>query len=169
VDALPALNWVDLTLLAALLLSVIVGLVRGFVFELLSLAGWVAAWMAAQWFAPEVAPHLPVGAPGSALNLGAAFAATFLAALIVWGIAARLLRMLIRATPLSVIDRLLGAAFGVLRGGVLLLAVAMVIGLTPLAKSAVWQQSRGAVALQAVLKGLLPMLPPQVSEHLPRA
>lgn len=168
-DALPALNWVDLTLLAALLLSVIVGLVRGFVFELLSLAGWVAAWMAAQWFAPEVAPHLPVGTPDSALNLGAAFAVTFLAALIVWGIAARLLRMLIRATPLSVIDRLLGAAFGVLRGGVLLLAVAMVIDLTPLAKSAVWQQSRGAVALQAVLKGLLPMLPPEVSEHLPRA
>jgi membrane protein required for colicin V production len=168
-DSLPTLNWVDLTLLAVLLLSVIVGLVRGFVFELLSLAGWVAAWIAAQWFAPEVAPHLPVGAPGSAVNLGAAFAATFLAALIVWGLAARLLRMLIRATPLSVVDRALGAAFGLVRGSVMLLAVAMVIGLTPLAKSGVWQQARGAGVLQAALQGLLPLLPPQVSEHLPRA
>lgn len=168
-DALPALNWVDLTLLAVLLVSVIVGIVRGFVFELLSLAGWVAAWIAAQWFAPQVAPHLPVGAPGSALNLGAAFAATFLAALIAWGLAARLLRMLIRATPLSAIDRVLGAAFGLVRGGVLLLAVAMVVGLTPLAKSGVWQQARGAGVLQAALQGLLPLLPPEVSEHLPRA
>ena len=51
---------------------------------------------------------------------------------------------------------------------VLLLAVAAAIGFTPLAKSAAWQQSRGAAALQAVLQLLLPLLPPQVSEHLVR-
>lgn len=164
-----SMSWVDMAMLAVLLLSVVVGLVRGFVYELLSLLGWVAAWFAAQWFAPEVAAWLPVGTPGSALNLGAAFALCFIAALIVWGLAARLVRLLLHATPLSLIDRALGAVFGALRGGVLLLALAVVVGLTPWARSTAWQQSRGAAGLRAALHSLLPLLPPPLAQHLPRA
>ncbi len=57
---LPALHALDWAFLAVLAVSVIVGLVRGFVFECLSLAGWVVAWFAAQWAAPWVAGYLPV-------------------------------------------------------------------------------------------------------------
>jgi membrane protein required for colicin V production len=165
-ELLQQIGWIDIALVGILLLSVVVGLVRGFVFELLSLAGWIAAWFAAQWFAPLVAPHIPVGAPGSALNLGAAFAITFIVALVVWALVSQLVRLLIHATPLSIPDRLLGAVFGLVRGVVLLLAVTTVVGFTPLAKSAAWQQSRGATALHAALAALLPLLPPQVSKHL---
>lgn len=163
------IGWVDMLLLAVLAVSVIVGLIRGFVFEVLSLAGWIAAWFAAQWFAPLAAPYVPLGVPGSALNLGAAFAVVFVAALIVWAIAARLIRLLIQATPLSLPDRGLGALFGALRGVVLLLAVAAVVGLTPAVRSPAWQQSRGAGVLAALLDGLMPLLPPQVASQLRRA
>lgn len=162
-----AMGWVDAVMLGVLLLSVIVGLVRGLVYEMLSVAGWFAAYFAAQWAAPEVAPLLPVGAAGSALNLGAAFAVTFIAALIVWSLAARMLRWLIRATPLSPIDRLLGAVFGTARAMIVLLALATVIGLTPWIKSPAWQQSQGAVWLETMLRGLKPVLPPDLSRHLP--
>ena len=101
------------------------------------------------------------------MNHGAAFAAAFIVALIVWGLAARLVRLLIRATPLSLLDRLLGAGFGLARGLVVLLVVATVIGLTPLTKSVAWQQSHAAVGLNSVLRGLKPVLPPDVSRHLP--
>jgi membrane protein required for colicin V production len=164
---LTPIAWVDAAMLGVLLLSVIVGLWRGFVFELLSLVGWVAAYFAAQWFTPMLAAHLPVGTPGSALNHGAAFATAFIAALIFWGLAARLVRLMIRATPLSLLDRLLGAGFGLARGLVVLLAVTTVIGLTPLTKSVAWQQSHAAVGLNSVLRGLRPVLPPDVSRHLP--
>jgi membrane protein required for colicin V production len=160
-------GWVDMALLAVLGLSALVGLVRGLVFELLSLAGWVVAYFAAQWFAPVLATHVPIGQAGSSLNHGAAFASAFVAALIVWGLLARLLRALVRATPLSLVDRLLGALFGAARGLIVLLAVATVVGLTPLAKSAAWQQSQGVPWLQAALQGLKPVLPPQLSQHLP--
>ena len=167
-DALGlSMGWVDLVLLGVLLLSTLVGVVRGLVFEMLSVLGWFAAYFAAQWLTPEVAPYIPVGEPGSALNHGAAFAATFIGALIVWGLTARLLRLLIRATPLSPIDRLLGAGFGFIRGMIVLLALATVIGLMPLKKSPAWQQSVGAVWLQSVLRGLKPVLPPDISKHLP--
>ena len=55
---------------------------------------------------------MPIGAAGSALNQGAAFAITFIAALILWGLAARLVRLLISATPLSLPDRVLGSTNG---------------------------------------------------------
>lgn len=163
------IGWVDAALIAVLVISVIVGVIRGFVFELLSLVGWVAAWFAAQWFAPQVAPYIPVGSIGSALNLGAAFAVVFVVALLVWAIAARLIRIVIHATPLSIVDRGLGAVFGLLRGVVLLLAVTVAVGLTPAGKSSAWHQSRGAGVLAALLEGLMPLLPPQVAGHLRRA
>jgi membrane protein required for colicin V production len=161
------LGWVDGLLLAVLALSVVVGLWRGLVFEVLSLLGWVAAYIAAQVFGSDVAAHLPIGSPGSALNLGAAFAVTFIGALIVWSLASRLVRLLVHATPLSLIDRVLGAGFGLLRGGVLLLALATVVSLTPAARSPAWQSSQGAAWLQAMLQELKPVLPFEVARHLP--
>jgi membrane protein required for colicin V production len=162
------IGWVDIALLAFLALSVIVGLMRGFVFELLSLAGWFAAYFAARWLTPTFAPHLPIGQSGSALNYGVTFACVFLVALVVWSLGARLIRALIRATPLSPIDRLLGAAFGLLRGLVVLLVVATVVGVSPLSKSPQWQRSQGALWLNALLQELRPVFSNDVSQ-LPSA
>ena len=164
---LPDLGWIDWALLAVLLASVVVGLVRGFVFELLALAGWIVGWFAAQWFAADVAPHVPVGEPGGALNFAVAFAACFIAAIVVWTLLARLVRLLIRATPLSLPDRALGAGFGLLRGGVLLLALATVVALTPAAQSRGWRDSIGAMWLNTALHGLKPVLPLEVARRLP--
>jgi membrane protein required for colicin V production len=161
------ISWVDWVLLAVLALSVVVGLVRGFIYEVLSLLGWVAAYFAAQWLAPQLAPALPVGTPGSALNHAAAFAIVFILALIVWGLAVRVLRMLVRATPLGGVDRLLGALFGAARGLVLLLAVASVVMLTPMRHEPAWQQSRGAAWLASGLDLVKPLLPASVARHLP--
>lgn len=161
------LSWVDGSLLAVLVVSVVIGLVRGFVFECLALAGWVVAWFAAQWAAPAVAPHIPVGSADSGLNLGAAFAISFVAAVVVWTLLARLIRMLIHATPLSIPDRLLGAGFGALRGGVLLLALASVVTLTPAAQSTPWRSSHGARWLGQTLQALKPLLPSRAAGLLP--
>ena len=164
--ALP-LNGLDWLMLAVMGVSLVVGLVRGFVFESLSLAGWVVAWVGAQWAAPLLAPSLPVGEPGTPLNHGAAFALAFVVALIVWALLARLVRMLIHATPLSLIDRLLGAGFGILRGLVILLALASVVALTPAVKSEAWQASQGARILSKTLSALKPLLPESAARLLP--
>ncbi|HEY6512033.1 MAG TPA: CvpA family protein [Burkholderiaceae bacterium] len=160
------IGWVDWALLAVLLASVIVGLVRGLVFEVLSLLGWLAAYIAAQLASPDVAPHLPVGAPGSALNHGAAFAVVFVLALIGWMLMARLIRLLVHATPLTLIDRTLGGVFGLVRALVLLLAVATVVSFTPAVRAGPWQASLGAAWLGVLLSGIKPVLPPAVARHL---
>ena len=160
------LGWIDWTLLAVLLVSVAIGAWRGLVFEMLSLAGWLVAWFSAQWLAPSLGEKLPVGAPGSALNQGAAFALGFVLVLFAWALLAKLLKMLLHATPLSLPDRALGAGFGLLRGVVLLLAVATLVALTPAVKSEAWRASHGALWLHTALQGLKPLLPPQMARWL---
>lgn len=165
--SLPQLPWLDWVMLATLALSVLVGLGRGLVFELMSLLGWGVAYFAAQMLSPQVGAYVPFGAPGSALHQGAAYAVTFLAALLVWSLLARGLRMVIRATPLTVPDRLLGAAFGGLRGALLLLVVATGVAFTPALHSQAWQDSTGAAWLGQVRAVLKPLLPAEVVRHLP--
>jgi membrane protein required for colicin V production len=161
------MQWVDLAMLGILAISMLVGLVRGLVFEVLSLVGWLVAYLVARWFAGDVAVHIPIGKPGSAVNHAVGFAILFIAALLLWAVASRLLRFLIHASPLSIPDRALGACFGLLRGLVLLLAAATVIAVTPLAKSPAWRASHGAQWLHAALDGLRPLLPSQLSTYLP--
>ena len=161
------LGWIDWTLLAVLAVSMVIGLMRGFVFEVMSLAGWLVAWFAVQWLAPQAAVYVPIGTPGSSLNFAAAFVACFLAAIVVWGLLSKLVRLLIQATPLSIPDRLLGAGFGLVRGAVLLLAVATTVALTPAAKSPPWQASHGARWLEIARHGLMPLLPADVARRFP--
>ena len=163
---LAAVAWVDWVLVAVLAVSALVGLWRGLVFEVLALAGWVAAWFGAQWLAPQLAPFLPVGKAGGAINLGAAFALGFVGALVLWALAARLVRLLLHATPLSLPDRVLGAGFGLLRGAVLLLALATVVAYTPAAQSQGWRASQGARWLGHTLAVLKPLLPESAARLL---
>lgn len=162
-----SLGWVDWVLLAVLVLSAAVGLWRGLVFEVLSLLGWVAAYIAAQALSSTVAPLLPVGVPDGPVNQGAAFALVFVLSLVIWTLLSRLLRLIVHATPLQLIDRVLGGGFGLLRGAVLLLAVATVVTLTPAARSPHWQASQGAGLLAGLLQALKPLLPDSVARHLP--
>ena len=162
------LHGLDIALLALLAASLLIGAWRGLVFELVSLGGWIAAGGAAVSVSGQVGPSLPIGEPGSALNAAAAVLFTFVAVLVACGLAARLARALIAATPLTVPDRLLGAAFGLVRGILLLVVLATVVALTPAAQSPWWQQSRGTQWLGVVIEGLRPVLPPDIARWLPR-
>jgi membrane protein required for colicin V production len=153
-------SWVDWALAIVLLLSVVIGLWRGLVYEILALVGWIAAFAVAKWYGAETAAWLPIGEPGSTLRLAAAYAVTFFAVLIAWTLMAKLVRMMISATPLTVIDRALGAGFGLARGLLILLLVAVLVPLIPPASnSTAWKSSVGAAWLGVMLKELKPMVP----------
>jgi membrane protein required for colicin V production len=75
---------------------------------------------------------------------------------------------LVGKTPLRPLDRLLGAAFGVLRGLLVLLAIAIVVAHTPAASSAAWRESHGAVWLDAMLRELMPLVAPDATDAPPQ-
>ena len=143
------------------------GLVRGLVFEVISLAGWVAAFMCAQWFAGSVAMWLPFGEVDAAWRYPLAFVLVFVAVAFGVGLVASITRKLVTVVGLGPVDRMLGAMFGTARAAVALLTVAVVVHLLALSDSAWWQESQGAAVLDAALQGLKPSLPEKLASYLP--
>ena len=160
------IGWVDIALLTLLLVSVVLGIIRGLVFEVLALVGWVVAFLAAQWITPLWSAVVPIGTPGSAVNHVATFAIVFIATLFVWGLLAWLIKKLVHASALSLLDRLMGAAFGLVRGVLIALVVALLVTWTPLARSEPWRESHGAELLQQMLQGLKPLMPRELADRL---
>jgi membrane protein required for colicin V production len=161
---MPVLDWI---FVVVLVVSLLVGAWRGLVYELFSLANWIAAFVLAQWFAPDVAHYLPLGNSTEVVRYAAGFVVVFVAALFAGGLIAFLVRKLVAAVGLRPVDRVLGAAFGLVRGVVVLLALTVVAGMTPVVKSLWWQESTGADISVVVLKGLKPVLPVEFGKYLP--
>lgn len=156
----------DWVLLAVLVFSMLLGAWRGLVYEVLSVLGWAVSFYAAQYFAPMVVLWLPLQSGSETVRYAVAFVLVFVAAVFASGLLAFLLKKMIEAIGLRPVDRTMGAAFGLVRGVILLLAAAVVINMTALAKSLWWQESRGAPVLNATLKGLKPVLPEQFAKYL---
>lgn len=160
---MATLDWI---LATVLVFSLLLGAWRGLVYEVLSLLGWVASFYAAQWLAPQVAELLPLQSASETVRYAAAFVLGFIAALFATALLAAMLKKIIDAIGLRPVDRTLGAAFGVLRGTVLLLAATVVINMTALKASPWWQESRGAGMLTVTLGSLKPLLPEPFAKYL---
>ncbi|MEY5098345.1 MAG: hypothetical protein RJA36_1064 [Pseudomonadota bacterium] len=158
---------VDIFLLLLLLASVLLGLWRGLVYELLSVAGWVAAFFLAQWLAQWAAAHLPLKNFSEPLRYAAGFAAVFVASVFAAGLLAWLLKKLIETVGLRPVDRVLGAGFGLLRGVIMLLALALVVNMTPLQQQEGWQASAGARRLDSGLHLLKGAVPENLARYFP--
>lgn len=157
------LDWI---LTGVLVFSLLLGALRGLVYEVLSVLGWAASFYAAQWFAPQVATWLPLQSASNTLRYAAAFVLVFIAAVFVAGLLAALVKKLVDAIGLRPVDRTLGAAFGVLRGVIMLLAATVVVNMTALKSSDWWLASKGAPVLTATLGSLKPLLPEQFANYL---
>ena len=157
---------VDWVFLAVLGFSMLLGAWRGLVYEVLSVLGWAVSFYAAQYFAPVVAGWLPLQSSSETVRYAAAFVLVFVAAVFTAGLLASLLKKLTEAIGLRPVDRTMGAAFGLVRGVILLMAVAVVINMAALEKSVWWQESKGAPILNAALNGLKPLLPEQFAKYL---
>ena len=161
---LSVLDWV---FLAVLVLSMALGVWRGFVYEVLSLLNWLAAWFLAQWFAPQAAAWLPLDGLSPALRHVAGLVAVFVAAIFIGGLLAHLVSKLVSAVGLDPADRALGALFGLLRGGLLLLVAVSVVSLTPWKQSPTWRSAHGVRWMESALALLQPVLPHAYGKYLP--
>ena len=150
-----------------LALSVLLGLWRGLVYEVLSVLNWLAAFLLAQWLAADAARYIPLGRAGEAFQYAAGFVVVFVAALIAGGLLAWLAKKLVQAVGLAPVDRVLGGAFGLVRGTVAVLALAVVVHLVGLNKSAWWYESMTVGVATAALRGLKPVVPDRFWAYLP--
>ena len=113
---------IDYIIIGIIAFSIIVSLLRGFVREVLSLASWVVAFIVASQFYPSLAAYL-TQIDSLYIRNGTAIGILFVLTLIVGAIVNFVIAQLVDKTGLTGTDRVLGAAFGLLRGVLIVAAV----------------------------------------------
>jgi membrane protein required for colicin V production len=161
---MQTLDWVFVGVLG---ISMLVGAWRGLVFEVLSVLSWIAAFVLAQWFAPDVAQRLSMAGASEVVRYGVAFVLVFVATVFAGGLVAFLVKKLMAAVGLTPADRALGALFGAVRAVLLLLALTVVVGMTPLRTMPWWQDALATQWAAVALQGMKPLLPQDFGKYLP--
>ena len=161
---MQAVDWI---FIGVLVFSLVLGAWRGLVYEVLSVLSWVVAFILAQWFAPDAAQWLPMGGAAEVIRYAAGFVLVFIAAIFVGSLVAFMLKKLISAAGLRPADRLMGAAFGLARGVILLLAITVVVGLTHLHTADLWRDAVGPQVATVALHTIKPVLPQDFGKYLP--
>lgn len=132
---------VDVVVIFVIFLSALFSLIRGFVKEAISLATWIIAiWLAAT-FAPKLAAALPNSLESEAVRQAVGFGVLFVLTLMVGALVNMLVTQVVKKTGLSSADRIFGVAFGILRGGLIVIVFVVIGGMTPLPEADWWQSS----------------------------
>lgn len=150
-----------------LVLSLLIGAWRGLVYEVFALVSWVAAFVLARWFAPKVAAWLPMAGADEVIRYGAGFALVFVGVVFAGSLLTWMVSKLFQVVGLRPADRALGAVFGLMRGLAVLLALGVLVSMSPLKSHAIWQEAAGAPLIMAAVKGIKPVLPLELGRHLP--
>ncbi len=130
----------DFLVIAIVLVSAVLGLWRGLVHAVLSLLGWPLAFVVSRIYAGGLAPLLPM--QQEVVRLLVAYVVVFIGALIVWSVLVWLLSRLVRMVGLGWLDRILGGVFGVLRGGLVVLVLVWLAGVTRIPEEPFWRTAR---------------------------
>ncbi len=160
------MTWLDIAIVGVLAVSVVWGIWRGFIREVISLAGWVLAFLAANAVAGPLGDALPTSISSPEVRVLVAFLVVFIFTLSLATLAGVLLSRLLKAAGLGGLDRTLGGLFGLARGVVILLALTIAAGLTAAPRHALWKESVGAGMLKRTVLQLKPWLPPRLADRL---
>lgn len=137
-----AMNWADWAIVAIIGFSVLISLVRGFIREALSLVVWVCAFVAASMFYVKGGAWFDAVIPTPSLRYITAWVVIFAGVLIAGAIVNFLIGQLVKSTGLGGTDRLLGMVFGALRGGIIVLALLILVpGVVPVTEDPWWHES----------------------------
>ena len=157
----------DYVVITIVLASVLLGVWRGVVGEIIALAAWVLAFFAAKWWGAEVAQLFFTGLIADpALRIVAAWVTVFVAVLILMALVRLAVRGLLKALGLSLSDRLLGIIFGLARGLIIVFVLVAVAGMTSVPKEKWWREAYFSAPLETAVLAGMPWLPPEVSKRI---
>jgi membrane protein required for colicin V production len=164
------MNWTDCIILGVLALSVLIGLFRGLIAEVLSLVIWVAAFWATSIFGPVVSEQLQHSITSVPLRTFVSYGVCFVLVLILGAIIRFTVRRLIWSAGLSGVDRLFGTVFGFVRGVLIVAVLVFLVGLTGFTKESWWRESTLAPQFQGLASWLgqeVPTtIPASVRDHV---
>lgn len=126
------LQWVDIAIVTVIGLSVLTGLFRGFVKELVALCTWILAIWLGFHYSESLDPWLSSYIQDKSARTAVAFVLILFATLLVGGIINATLSFILTRAGLSGTDRTLGMGFGFLRGIFIVALIMLAVKMTSL-------------------------------------
>jgi membrane protein required for colicin V production len=149
---------VDYIILAIIIVSAVMGLVRGLLREAVAVITWFAAIVLAWLFASSLEPMLGGVLVGSPLRIWAARAIIFVGILLLGGAVSVILGHYVRVSMFAGMDKFLGFVFGLVRGVVIVGAFMIAIQALRMDEDPRWKNSRllpYAGAIADALRGIV--------------
>jgi membrane protein required for colicin V production len=133
---------VDYIILAILIISAVMGLVRGLLREAIAVITWFLAIVLAWMFAPSLEHLLGGVLVGSPMRIWAARAIIFVGVLLLGGAVSVVLGHYIRVSMFAGMDKFLGFVFGIIRGIVIVGAFTIAVQAMRMDEDPRWKKSR---------------------------
>lgn len=146
--------------------SLLLGLWRGVVGEVIALAAWILAFFAAAKFGDEIGQVAFVGVVAPGMQALAGFAAAFIGVLVVMAIVRMASSGLVKALGMGLSDRLLGLVFGVARGLMFTMVLVAVGGMTSAPQQGWWQRAMLSAPLETAVMMAKPWLPQDLAKQI---
>lgn len=161
-------NYIDIGIAVLVFISAIIGFARGFVREAISLATWVGAIILALMFAQQLADHLPIEIDNKTVKAIVAGVVIFTLVLIVGSLINFFLSRIISFIGLDAIDRILGGAFGVVRGMLIIALVVLLLtlGFTSITEMDIWKSSQFIPKFEEAAQWIQGIVPPDISKQV---
>ncbi|NGY06221.1 CvpA family protein [Solimonas terrae] len=153
------MTWIDYCIAALALISVLVGVMRGFTREVLSLSTWIFAFALAALFGGRAAKLLEPHIADPALREAVACGLVFFAVLLLGAIFTHIAVQAVRESSFSASDRTLGGGVGVLRAVIGLALFVLVAGRLGAAEDPWWRQSTIVPHVVGLARGLETVIP----------
>ena len=161
---------VDYIILAILVLSAIMGLVRGLLRESIAVITWFLAIVLSWSLASSLEPHLGGVLVGSPLRIWAARVIIFVGVLLLGGAVSTVLGHYVRVSMFAGMDKFLGFVFGIIRGVVIVGAFTIAVQALRMDEDVSWQRSKlmpYAIGVADALRGIVGENLERLEKHLP--
>lgn len=158
--------WLDILIVAVLVISTAISVMRGFAKDAISLSAWILAFVVSISLADKFAIILPQSMEDARLRLGVAIAILFIATLVMGMVANFMLAGVINLTKAHNLDRSLGALFGFARGLVIICLLVVLGAFIGLNQVDWWQSSKLIPLAESVIEMLIPILPDNLTKFI---
>lgn len=159
-------NYIDIAIVVVILITALIGFMRGLVWMGIFLATWTAAILLAIKYKDALATALPIKLSSDVAQTGLAALLIFLGTLIVGAIINYLFSRAISAVGLGTFDRILGTGLGIALGALAITLLTMLLSLTELPDQETWQTSKFVPKFQEASEWIKTLIPEDFNEYI---
>ncbi len=157
-------NFIDVAIAVMVLITALIGFMRGLVWMAIFLSTWAAAILLAIKYKDNLATQLPIQLNNELMQTGLAALLIFLGVLLIGAFINYLMNRIITAIGLGAFDRILGAGLGIVLGGLTITLLIMLMSITELPEQDIWKQSKFIPRFQEAAEYIRTLVPADINK-----